>query len=168
MWDTATWEGVSCIEPPEGIKGLAVSSDGKLLTSIGGDTARVWDVVKEQQIGVFQPGKDEELVDIAFSPDNGRLGIASKSGAIWIWPVTTEEGPIGEQLQPGVNAVSFSNDGAWLAITTNDGDGTVKVARVMDHGELEEATWSVVGRKAAFSQDVHHFFQNLYHQSIFA
>lgn len=65
------------------------------------------------------------IADIALSPDGTHLGVASSIGLWWYELATMQPVALWETERGMVSAISFSNDGQWLA--TGNVDGVIKV-----------------------------------------
>jgi WD40 repeat protein/serine/threonine protein kinase len=91
------------------VTALAAARDGRRLLSGGADgTVRLWDVVKGQQLRLFD-GARGEVRRVALAP-NGRVAAAAGTDGVWLWDADTGERvqqlPFGGQT----NGVVFSAD----------------------------------------------------------
>ena len=162
VWDTATWKEFPA---PRGhkrvVKGMAFSSDGRLLASGSTDgTVKIWEVSTWQELWTLAPHLGMVL-DVAFSPDGSQIAAASgnyfNTGddcEIKIWNAAT--GKLMQTLgghNGGVFKLAFSPDGKRLA-TTGAEDATIKIWDVANGIEAltlrghSDAPWGI-----AFSRD---------------
>lgn len=139
------------------VRALDFSSDGKLLAAAGGKTGRggqviVWDTATHQPVRTFNAHKDN-ILDVAFSPDNALIATASYDKHVMLFNVA--DGATRNDLTDHVDAVyalAFSPDGKYLA--TGAGDRTVKlwdVAEGKRHITFSDAEKNV--NAVAFSPD---------------
>jgi WD40 repeat protein/energy-coupling factor transporter ATP-binding protein EcfA2 len=139
----------------DAVRGVAFTSDGKLLATASADKAvRLWEVDTGTPHGAPLEG-DAALTGVAFSPDGKLLATASEDSTAQLWEVDTGK-PRGAPLEGHADAltgVAFSPDGKLLA--TSSADKTVRLWNVAT-GEpygvpLEGHTDAVRG--VAFSPD---------------
>ncbi|MCX5759795.1 MAG: WD40 repeat domain-containing protein, partial [Candidatus Hydrogenedentes bacterium] len=165
VWDAATGEDVfSFDEPkPQGDKlrhAVAISADGKWGAALNQDgLVRVWDLAARKDAFSVKPVQ-ARLALLAFTPSGAQLLVASAdmtgegmAGQFDVWDTATGIKARTCQLPAPlmVKSMTFSPDGAWLAIGTNGGLlvwGTAKWAQV-------RALKTTVGsaRAVAFSPD---------------
>ena len=70
---------------------MAVSNDGRLLATAGGDgVLRLWDVDREQQIETIA-GQLKSYWSLVFSPDDSRLLGGGDDGTITMWDLATRQ-----------------------------------------------------------------------------
>ncbi len=97
---------------------VAVSPDGELLASGGGDwLIRLWEMDTGEPVGEPLGGHTNAVIGLAFSPDGQTLVSGSWDGTIQLWDVTTGQA-IGQSIISGsniINSVAFSPDGTTLA-----------------------------------------------------
>ncbi len=121
------------------VRGLAFSSDGKLLAAAGGKPARkgeikIWDIESRSALKTIA-GHADNIFDVAFSPDGKTLATCSYDRMIKIW--SAETGAELHNLKDHVDAVfgiAFSPDGEFLASAA--GDRTIKVWDVAEGKRL--------------------------------
>lgn len=112
------------------VRALDFSSDGALLAAAGGKPGRTGEVILWNAATREAPrridGHKDNILDVAFSPDDSLLATASYDKHVMIWNVAN--GTLRNDLTDHVDAVytlAFSPDGKYLA--TGAGDRTVKL-----------------------------------------
>lgn len=79
---------VTLLHPGE-VRALAVSPDGKILASSGGDrTIHIWNLDTQEAIGLLRD-HDGEVLSLAFSPQGDLLVSGGADGNIKIWEVSS-------------------------------------------------------------------------------
>jgi WD40 repeat protein len=105
-------------------RGLAFSTDGRLLATAEGGAARLWDAETALEGGPapegrFVPaagGAGPNVTALAFGPAGGRLAVADASGVIVLYHAATGEPALRlERLASPATRLAFSPDGAVLA-----------------------------------------------------
>jgi WD40 repeat protein len=94
------------------LRGLALSADGKLLATGGGDRARLWDAASGREVRslpVEGPGGCEAL---ALSPDARTIAVGSRFGGLLL---DASSGKVIHRLNVGVASVAFARDGKAVA-----------------------------------------------------
>jgi WD40 repeat protein len=113
---------------PGGVGQIALSPDGKVLASCGGNEIRLWDAATLEEKAVLV-GHEKTVWSIAFAP-NGTLASASEDGTIRIWEKNLDkwkERGVLKAEAGAVFSVAFSADGTILASGHAD-----KAARLWD------------------------------------
>ena len=98
---------------------IIFSPDGKLLATVDGNTARLWDANTGKQLQQLK-GHKGQVNSVVFSPDGKLLATASLDKTARLWNANT--GKLLRQLmrhQSSVWSVKFSPDGKLLATTTS-------------------------------------------------
>ncbi|MFI6742234.1 protein kinase [Nonomuraea sp. NPDC050451] len=95
-----------------------LSQDGRVLVSVDGGTARIWDVPGQRRIGVLS-GVSAEVSQAALAPDGHTLALLDHEG-VRLWD-TRAGRPLGAPIarqgrQSGGGALSFDASGRYLAI----------------------------------------------------
>ncbi len=126
VWDTTTGQQVGPLREHEGITGLALSPDGRLVATAGTNgTVPLWDRSSDQHLALLS-ARAAGVPALCFSPDSRLLATTGEDGAVQLWD-------LGGTLfrlrghQPFVTGAVFSPDRRTLATCGLDG-----VVRVWD------------------------------------
>jgi RNA polymerase sigma factor (sigma-70 family) len=122
VWDLKTHQFIREVEdPPKNVEGLAVSRDGKYVSTGGRDNlVRLWDATTGKVLHTLK-GHEGEVTSVSFSSDGKTLASGSYDKTIRLWDVATGKGL--RQCnghEAWVEAVSFSPDGKLLASAGRD------------------------------------------------
>jgi WD40 repeat protein len=102
----------------------ALSPDGKVLASGGGDTRggeiQLWDIATGKEIASL-PGYTDSLNALVFSPDGKTLAAAGFS-LVQVWDVTAHKQihKFDKNRYVGINALAYSSDGKKLACASSN------------------------------------------------
>ena len=116
--------------PPDTVRAIAFSRDGKLLAAAGGLPARsgevtIWDVAQRKPLHTIK-GHSDCIYAIAFSPDGTSIATSSYDKLIKLWSIET-----GKEIRTfkdhidAVYALAFTPDGKRLI--SGAADRTIKI-----------------------------------------
>ncbi|MFB7906057.1 WD40 repeat domain-containing serine/threonine protein kinase [Kitasatospora sp. NPDC056076] len=89
FWDVRSGTLTATVENAgDGVIGLAVSPDGKVLATASRGEVKVWNVATREVIETL-PFPPNPVCALAFSPDGGSLAAAEQDGGIRIWSTAT-------------------------------------------------------------------------------
>ena len=131
FWSVATGEPALMLNHSNALVAIAISRDGKLLASSGGDgVANLWELPAGRWLRRVVTAERATAFDVDLSPDGGRLAM----GGYWedtVW--ATDSGALLNQLRGQEDAtmqVSFSPDGRELA--SSSADASIRLWNVRD------------------------------------
>jgi WD40 repeat protein len=113
LWDVETGKVIRRFEGhTQGVDSVALSADGRLALSGGGDTTvRMWDVETGKELRRFE-GHRAMVTGVAFSPDGRRALSGSGDKSLMLWDVVTGQPlHVFEDHIDAVTSVAFSPDG---------------------------------------------------------
>jgi len=116
FWDLETGKEVRCLRGPSApVPCVAVSPDGKVALSGGGNSVRIWDLQTGEERGRLK-GHAKEVLSVAFSPDGKSAVSASEDRTIRLWDLaTTQELRRFDGHMSWVLSVAFASDGRHIA-----------------------------------------------------
>ena len=101
---------------------LAVSADGKLLATAGGDKlVKVWDLTTQTEVAKLE-GHVAQVLTLAFNPDATQLVTGGADHELKLWDLKTREriGTLGTHTD-AINGLTWSAAGPALLAVTNSG-----------------------------------------------
>lgn len=153
LWEAETGKEIRALKHPGWIWSLAISPDGKILASAGGDHAvLLWDTGTGHKLRTLV-GHNWQVRSLAFSPDGKTLASGSDDTTIRLWEIGTGKGiRVLQGHQGEVLSVAYSPDGKTLASGSED-----KTMRLWETATGKE-TRTLKGHEwrtssVAFSQD---------------
>ena len=144
IWDVAGRKKVASLEGlAKPVTCLAFSPDGRILaTGQGSGDQRepgivtVWDSATGKERGKFQ-GHTHWVSSVAVARDGNTVASCDASGAVKLWPLASAGEPRQFTVGFGASCLSFSPDGATLAVASS-GPGALEV-------------WNVLGKTKEFA-----------------
>jgi WD40 repeat protein/transcriptional regulator with XRE-family HTH domain len=158
VWNASTGEQVFVLPSADGDVGysIAFSPDGNLLAAALNTKVIVLETATGKEafslVGTISGAPNNEMVNLAFSPDSRRLAVANFAGSPKIWDVAnrTEVFSLVGHAQP-CDGIAYSPDGRLLA--TSDDMGVVKTWDAATGRELLTLTMGGNVHSVAFSPD---------------
>lgn len=118
LWRAASGEKVVSLKHPASITGVTFSPDSTLVATTSEDwTVRVWHVKNGKLSTVL--GHDGRVQAVAFSNDGQHL-VSASGNAAWVWDYRKPAAIVRVLHDDGVNDVTFSPNGEFIATATTD------------------------------------------------
>ena len=129
LYDTVNYQEIALLSSQYPITNIAFSPDGNAVVGVsrhGYIQNQVWSIITKEKIATFS-ALGGTVGAVAFSP-NGKTIATGVETRIRIWDVETEQELIRMESEDFINTISFSHDGALIAVAGRD--GLVKVWEV--------------------------------------
>jgi WD40 repeat protein len=142
LWDARSGQALRTVRGhPGGILSVASRSDGRLVAcGDGNGEVKVWDTATWQE-ALNLPGHTVPVMDLAFSPEGGRLASAAallpNTGEVRICDITSGQEVFFAKDQP-VYSVAFSPDCRYLAYGCLVREGRPGEVKVLDAASGQE------------------------------
>ncbi len=122
FWDLESGQGRRVDVSGGGVTKLILSPDGTLLAHSSYKDVRVhlWDMATGEPRGVLL-GHQDDVLDMAFSPDSTRLATVSLDRSVRLWDLASRESRVLRGHKSSVTDVAFLPDGHSLLSTSVDG-----------------------------------------------
>lgn len=148
--EVASWDAHNDL-----ISDLAVSSDGKLLATAGGDkVVKLWDLASHKEVAKLE-GHVAQVLSVAFSRDNRQLVSGGADQQVKVWDVATHEriASLGTPTA-GVPAVAWIEaDSAIFA--ANDSGGLSRFTELQSHNGTQTSQAAKEKRFDAVESAIH-------------
>jgi WD40 repeat protein len=145
IWDTLSGEEVQTLRIDTAAVRLAYSPDGRRLAVVCGDLfqptspgeVKIWDVESGAELCSLR-GHTQQITELTFSPDGGRLITSSRDGTVKVWdPKTGRQMCSLKASSSYVNTVAVSPDGKCIA--SGNWNGTVNLWDTQRPGRVARA-----------------------------
>jgi WD40 repeat protein len=88
VWRTSDWKASYIINGfGVSIERAIFSPNGDLVIKLEGDTIRLWDFARQEQMGDPLTGHTSTVSNIAFSPDRWWLASGTTNGEVFLWGI---------------------------------------------------------------------------------
>jgi len=127
LWDATTGELLHELTGQEGrVTSVAFSPNGRLVAAGNlGWMVRLVEVASGEVLKALG-GHEQSVLSVAFHPSGRFLATGSSDETARIWDVETGEEVARIEAQREVTSLGFSPDGAWLAVTADEGIALVE------------------------------------------
>jgi WD40 repeat protein len=127
LWDATTGELLHELTGQEGrVTSVAFSPNGRLVAAGNlGWKARLVEVSSGKVLRELE-GHEQSVLSVAFHPSGRFLATGSSDDTARVWNVETGEEVARIEAQREVRSLAFSPDGAWLALTVDEGIALVE------------------------------------------
>jgi WD40 repeat protein len=150
VWDLATDSQRTLAAAGDGVEGIALSADGRVLASRGGGARiRLWDVASGRQIRALDDPAGARVTDLALGPQGLRLATANEDASIALWNANFSRVQILSDHTDLVTQLAFSPTGRLLA--SGGRDHQVKLWRLPSDNELLSSPIAVGAEVTALS-----------------
>jgi WD40 repeat protein len=125
VWELSTGNEIRLLAGHSNfVNSIAISPDGELLASVGGDIIKIWDVNTGQEIRTLT-GHSALIHSVAFSPDGQMIASGANDSTIKLWNPHTGEEIRTLSATNLIEVVRFSPDGQFLV--SGDHDNNIKL-----------------------------------------
>jgi WD40 repeat protein len=124
IWDLAGKQRSQTLTGPEGgISGISLQPGGTLLAATSNDgSMRLWDIATGLPVRRIDAEPTQGFfTSVSFSPDGTMVATGALNGDMQLWDVRSGSEAARYSLPGGIINLSFSSDGATLAVSTSDG-----------------------------------------------
>jgi uncharacterized delta-60 repeat protein len=160
VWEAASGREVARLPHDDWVSAVAFSPDGRYVVSGGCDkrgenyrciegTARVWEAASGREVARLT--HDEDVTDVAFSPDGRYVVSGSRDTTARVWEATSGREVARMTHDSSVFDVAFSPDGRF--VVSGSRDGTARVWEAASGREVARLTHDDWVSAVAFSPD---------------
>ncbi|MFL5352136.1 WD40 repeat domain-containing protein [Archangium sp.] len=148
LWDAATGALLHELTGQEGrVTSVAFSPNGRIVAAGNlGWRVRLLEVSSGEVLRELQ-GHEQSVLSVAFHPSGRYLATGASDDTARIWNVETGEQVALIEAEREVASLAFSPDGAWLALTVDEGialvetQGWTRVRTVGGEGPYSQVAW---------------------------
>jgi WD40 repeat protein len=128
VWEFSTGTEIRTITAHSNfVNSIAISPDGKLLASVGGDIIKLWDLNTGEEVHTWT-GHSQLIRSVVFSPDGQMFATGANDKLVKLWNRKTREEIRSMSAANLIEVVRFSPDGQIVA--TGDWDSNVMLWNV--------------------------------------
>jgi len=133
LWTPSIGELLTLNAGDDLVSNAVISPNGLLMASAGNNAVRLWDLRTNRQVLVVD---SEDMRMLAFSVDNQTFAFVDGNNVVHVWTLlTSRELYTIEDFTDGVGGISFSPNGAQLAVSGGYGSGQIRIYNAAD-GQL--------------------------------